>query len=103
VRKALDAVRSKTARICSLICDHGYKADGERCVKITCKADSFLNRDNTCTNIHHKSEAVRDGVHVKHVLSTSDDDIHGRPKLQSAPKSERSLAARYHAVRGCEN
>src|ERR1700676_693561 len=39
---ALDAVRSKAARICPLICEHGYKADGERCVKITCKADSFL-------------------------------------------------------------
>jgi hypothetical protein len=26
---ALDAVKSMTARVCPLICDHGYKADGE--------------------------------------------------------------------------
>jgi hypothetical protein len=45
---ALDAVKSKTASICPLICDHGYKADGERCVKISCGAGLFLNDDNEC-------------------------------------------------------
>ncbi|MDR3485761.1 MAG: caspase family protein [Bradyrhizobium sp.] len=58
--EALDAVRSKTARICPLICDHGYKPDGERCVKITCKAGSFLNDDNTCEKNHDKPVATRE-------------------------------------------
>jgi hypothetical protein len=45
---ALDAVMAKPGRICPLICDHGFKADGERCVKIGCGAGLFLNEDNEC-------------------------------------------------------
>jgi uncharacterized caspase-like protein len=45
---ALDAIRSKPARVCPLICETGSRADGERCVKITCAAGSFLNDDNEC-------------------------------------------------------
>lgn len=57
---ALDAVRSKTTRICPLTCDHSYKPDGEHCVKITCNADSFINDDNTCEKKHDKSVARRE-------------------------------------------
>jgi hypothetical protein len=63
---ALDAVRSKTARICPLICDEGSKADGERCVKITCKAGWYLNRDNTCEKKHEKPVATRDEQPTTH-------------------------------------
>jgi uncharacterized caspase-like protein len=45
---ALDTIKAKTARVCPLVCEHGYKADGERCTKITCAAGSFLNDDNEC-------------------------------------------------------
>ena len=45
---ALDAIRAKPARICPLTCEQGFRADGERCVKITCGAGSFLNDDNEC-------------------------------------------------------
>jgi uncharacterized caspase-like protein len=45
---ALDAIKSKPARVCPLICETGFKADGERCVKITCATGSFLNDDNEC-------------------------------------------------------
>ncbi|HEV7600200.1 MAG TPA: caspase family protein [Bradyrhizobium sp.] len=45
---ALDAIKLKPARVCPLICETGFKADGERCVKITCAAGSFLNDDNEC-------------------------------------------------------
>jgi uncharacterized caspase-like protein len=45
---ALDAIKSKPARVCPLICEYGSKADGDRCVKITCGAGSFLNDDNEC-------------------------------------------------------
>jgi Caspase domain len=51
---ALDAVKSKTARVCPLICDHGYKADGERCIKITCRAGYEIGDDNTCEKIEVK-------------------------------------------------
>src|SRR6476660_5611237 len=51
---ALDAVKSKTARICPLICDHGYKADGERCREISCRAGYEVGHDNTCEKIETK-------------------------------------------------
>jgi uncharacterized caspase-like protein len=45
---ALDAIKARPARVCPLICEYGFKADGERCVKISCAAGSFLNDDNEC-------------------------------------------------------
>jgi hypothetical protein len=45
---ALEVVRSKQSRICPLICDHGFRSEGERCVKISCGSGSFLNDDNEC-------------------------------------------------------
>jgi hypothetical protein len=67
---ALDAVRSKTARICPLMCDHGYKPDGERCAKITCKPDAFLNDDNSCEKKHDKPIAHRESTPAPRVLRT---------------------------------
>ena len=46
--EVLDAVRSKAARVCPLACDRGFRADGERCVKIVCDAGSALNDDGRC-------------------------------------------------------
>jgi hypothetical protein len=51
---ALDAVRSKATRICPLICDHGYKADGDSCTKITCRTGYEVSDDNTCKRIEVK-------------------------------------------------
>jgi uncharacterized caspase-like protein len=45
---ALDVVKSRTGRICPLICEHGYKADGETCVKIACDSGYHLSDDNKC-------------------------------------------------------
>jgi uncharacterized caspase-like protein len=46
--EALDAVRSKTTRICPLTCDHGFKVDGDRCIRVTCEAGYRVNEDNIC-------------------------------------------------------
>jgi uncharacterized caspase-like protein len=51
---ALDAVKSKTARICPLICEHGFKADGESCTKIMCRAGYEVGDDNSCEKIEAK-------------------------------------------------
>jgi hypothetical protein len=48
---ALDAVKSKSSRICPLICDHGFKPDGDRCTKITCRSGHRVGDDNTCEEI----------------------------------------------------
>jgi uncharacterized caspase-like protein len=56
---ALDAVRSKAARVCPLICDHGFKADGDRCTKITCRAGYEVGDDNTCEKIEVKKPTAK--------------------------------------------
>jgi Caspase domain len=45
---ALEGIKAKPSRVCPLICDHGYKREDDRCVKITCSAGSVLNGDNEC-------------------------------------------------------
>lgn len=45
---AFNAVRSKTERVCPLICDRGYKADGDNCIKIVCKPGFEVGDDNKC-------------------------------------------------------
>ena len=56
---ALDAVKSKTTRVCPLICDHGFRADGDRCTKITCKAGYEVGDDNTCEKIEVKKPSAK--------------------------------------------
>ena len=56
---ALDAVKGKTGRICPLICEHGFKADGDRCTKITCRAGYELGDDNTCEKIEVKKPTAK--------------------------------------------
>lgn len=45
---ALDAIKLKSSRVCPLVCERGYKADGDQCSRITCAEGSFLNDDNEC-------------------------------------------------------
>jgi hypothetical protein len=56
---ALDVVKSKQGRICPLICEDGFKADGDRCVRITCRAGYELGDDNTCERIEPKKKRAR--------------------------------------------
>lgn len=44
---SLDGVRAKTGRICPLVCGRGQKAEGDRCVAITCDAGQVLS-DGVC-------------------------------------------------------
>ncbi|WP_439407326.1 caspase family protein [Bradyrhizobium sp. DASA03076] len=45
---ALDTVKSRQSRVCPLVCDHGFKADGDVCTKIVCDDGYVLNDDNRC-------------------------------------------------------
>ena len=56
---ALDAIKLKPARVCPLICDHGYKANGDQCVRITCAEGSFLNDDNECEKRRGKKPVAK--------------------------------------------
>ena len=44
----LDAIKQKSSRVCPLVCEHGFKAEGDRCSKIVCGDGSFLDDDNEC-------------------------------------------------------
>jgi uncharacterized caspase-like protein len=62
----LDAIKSRTARVCPLACDHGFKADGDHCVKITCRAGYRVNDDDECEKFQEKKPvAVRKGSQLK--------------------------------------
>lgn len=45
---ALEAVKASTGRVCPLMCDHGFRAQGDRCVRLACGRGSFVNDDNEC-------------------------------------------------------
>ena len=58
---ALDAIKLQPSRVCPLICEHGFKADGDRCSRISCAQGSFLNDDNECEKRRVKKPvAMRD-------------------------------------------
>jgi hypothetical protein len=44
----LDAIKQKSSRVCPLICEHGFKGDGDHCSRIVCAEGSFVNSDNEC-------------------------------------------------------
>jgi uncharacterized caspase-like protein len=84
----LDAVKLKTSRVCPLVCEHGFKADGDRCTKITCAEGSFLNDDNECVKRREK----------RPVASRDYDDrparpVRERPRPESATGIARSSQA----------
>ncbi|MCP3470326.1 caspase family protein [Bradyrhizobium sp. CCGUVB1N3] len=51
---AFDAIKARQGRVCPLVCDHGFKADGDACVKITCRAGYRVNDDNDCEKVQDK-------------------------------------------------
>lgn len=56
---ALEAVKSKTGRVCPVACESGYRADGDRCVKIACRTGYQLGQDNKCQRIERSNIANR--------------------------------------------
>jgi uncharacterized caspase-like protein len=66
---ALDAVKSRQSRVCPLVCDHGFKADGDKCTKIVCGDGYVLNDDNEC----EKQRAARPAKPATAKRDDSDD------------------------------
>src|SRR6266702_1987074 len=56
---ALDTIKLKSMRVCPLICEHGFKPDGDNCSKIVCAEGSFLNEDNECEKRRAKRPIAR--------------------------------------------
>jgi uncharacterized caspase-like protein len=56
---ALDAVKGKSARVCPLVCDFGYRADADRCVKITCRSGYEVGDNGACEKIEVKKPIAK--------------------------------------------
>ena len=56
---ALDAIKLKPSRVCPLVCEHGFKPDGDRCSRIVCAEGSSLNDDNECEKRRAKTPTAK--------------------------------------------
>jgi hypothetical protein len=57
--EALDALKGKTGRVCPLVCAHGFRSDGDRCAKVTCRAGYRVNDDNECEKAPEKRPTAK--------------------------------------------
>ena len=55
----LDVLRTKPAGICPLECQRGYRAQGDTCVKITCKRGYETNDNGDCVRTQRTNTAAR--------------------------------------------
>jgi hypothetical protein len=78
---ALDAVKGKSTRICPLICEHGFRADGDQCLTVTCRSGFRINDNNECERIQvRKPKANRE----------EERTTRDRPETPSKPTGDRS-------------
>ena len=75
---ALDAIKPKQARVCPMICQHGYKSDGDRCTRIVCAEGSFVNDDNECEKRREKKPVAR--------RDSGDDEPAARKRARGEPR-----------------
>ena len=90
---ALDAVKAKPGRICPLICDHGFKADGDRCAKITCRASYEVGDDNTCEKIEVKKPTAK--------REEPKRERSERAKTEAAPAKPQASGQMFCSQQGC--
>jgi hypothetical protein len=93
---ALDAVKAKTGRICPLVCDTGFKADGDRCEKITCRSGYRLNDDGDCEKADTKKPVAK-REEPKPKREQSD-----RAKGDAAPAKPQASGQVYCDLQGCK-
>ena len=87
---ALDTIKLKTARVCPMVCEHGYKADGDRCTKITCATGSFLNDDNECEKRRERRPVAKRGS----------AEPKQAPEARQVPQATQSIAGRSQTYTG---
>ncbi len=81
---ALDTIKLKSSRVCPLVCEHGFKADGNSCSRITCAAGSFLNDDNECEKRRERQPVAR----------------RDRPEARQVPQAKQAIAGRSQTPTG---
>lgn len=61
--EALDAVRAKQGRVCPLDCERGFRAEGDRCVKITCDDGYVVGSNGSCQKTPERAPRVTQREH----------------------------------------
>lgn len=90
---ALDAIKARSGRVCPLVCDHGFKADGDACVKIACRAGYRVNDDNECEKVQEKKPvATREEAKQRNT---------DRKKVEAAPAKPQSSGQTVCNSAGC--
>jgi uncharacterized caspase-like protein len=97
---ALDAVKDKAGRICPLVCENGYRADGDRCVKIACRAGYQPGDDGACEKIEKRKPAAARREEAKPAQERSQ-----RAKVEAAPSKPEAQGGSGQVVcnqQGCQ-
>jgi uncharacterized caspase-like protein len=83
--EALDAVKAKPSRVCPLVCEHGFKADGDKCTQIVCRDGYAINDDNECEKQRAAKPATEKPATAKRATARRDDgdERPARPRRQS--------------------
>jgi len=85
----LDTIKLKSSRVCPLVCEQGFKAEGERCTKIVCAEGSFLNDDNECEKRRGKKPvAARERPEPRRY---SDEPRRYSPEARRAPEGTKRV------------
>ena len=90
---ALGVIKSKTVRVCPLICRHGYRAEGDTCARITCGAGKVLNDDDECVSRKERRSPTasreREERRPRHMMSPAelDDGLDAPPVTRRRPPS----------------
>ena len=90
---ALDAVKAKPSRVCPLVCEHGFKADGDKCAKIVCGDGYALDDDNDCV----KKRAAKPATARR---DDSGDERPARQRRQTGGASAAAAVGGYGAAAG---
>ncbi|WP_167771336.1 caspase family protein [Bradyrhizobium niftali] len=90
---ALDAIKGKQGRVCPLVCDRGFRADGDACVKIACRAGYRVNDDNECEKVQDKKP-----VATREDAKPRDDE---RKKVEAAPAKPSASGQMLCNAAGC--
>jgi uncharacterized caspase-like protein len=103
---ALDAIKLKPSRVCPLVCEHGFKPDGDRCSRIVCAEGSFLNDDNECEKRRAKTPTVKrdrdDRERAAPLKPQAKQVIVGRSRAPTSASMARPLTGEERAV-GCNS
>jgi hypothetical protein len=99
---ALDALKAKPGRVCPLVCNFGFKADGDQCVKITCRAGYRVGDDNECEKIQEKKPvATREDSRRRDQDRKQSDAAPSAPQAQSSGQMICNNAGCRPIAKGC--